>query len=257
MSYFMDFVTDPGDLKPDDVVVALEGGGVQLRVDPKSLLYLFNLTLDYSDELIGGGYKVRAAGEGEGKGQRGKGRGKGQRAGRRPGPRGCAAVCLRERLLNAPPRRRRRSLSTPTRPPPAAAAAPLPSRARGAALLTTNPCLHTSGCPPHSERTCPLCPTIDPPKQRLVSPRHARHNWFAWRLRHWPNLPETSMSFFGHETISQGKGWRTGGPRWWARTNQTTCCLAARVGQNQGWRGACQQARQTQETGTSALDGAV
>ena len=57
MSYFMDFITDAADMKPDDVVVALEGGGVELRVDPKSLLYLFNLRLDYSDELIGGGYK--------------------------------------------------------------------------------------------------------------------------------------------------------------------------------------------------------
>lgn len=61
MSYYMNFLADEADKKGDDVVVALEGGKVEMRVDPKSLLYLFGLTLDYSDELIGGGYKVSFA----------------------------------------------------------------------------------------------------------------------------------------------------------------------------------------------------
>lgn len=55
MSYVMDFITTPEELKQDDVI--LEEGNIEIRIDPKSLLYLFGLTLDYSDELIGGGYK--------------------------------------------------------------------------------------------------------------------------------------------------------------------------------------------------------
>lgn len=57
MSYVMDFVSSPEDMKPDDTVVPFGDGQVELRIDPKSLLYLFGLTLDHSDELIGGGYK--------------------------------------------------------------------------------------------------------------------------------------------------------------------------------------------------------
>jgi iron-sulfur cluster assembly accessory protein len=57
MSYTMDFIRSPEELRPDDLIMSFADGGVELRVDPKSLLYLFGLTLDYSDELIGGGYK--------------------------------------------------------------------------------------------------------------------------------------------------------------------------------------------------------
>lgn len=55
MSYAMDFV-EPGSQRAEgDVVV--NKGEVEVWIDPKSLLYLFGLQLDYSDELIGGGFK--------------------------------------------------------------------------------------------------------------------------------------------------------------------------------------------------------
>ncbi|WZN66371.1 iron-sulfur cluster assembly protein [Chloropicon roscoffensis] len=55
MSYFMDFET-PQQVVDDDAVMDLEGD-MKLVCDPKSLLYLFGMVLDYSDELIGGGFK--------------------------------------------------------------------------------------------------------------------------------------------------------------------------------------------------------
>jgi iron-sulfur cluster assembly accessory protein len=58
MSYVMDFIEKAGDMKPDDTVLSYSDGEIEIRVDPKSLLYLFGLQLDYSSELIGGGYKV-------------------------------------------------------------------------------------------------------------------------------------------------------------------------------------------------------
>lgn len=57
MSYAMDFISSPEEERPDDTVLAFEAGEIELRIDPKSLLYLFGLRLDYSSELIGGGYK--------------------------------------------------------------------------------------------------------------------------------------------------------------------------------------------------------
>lgn len=54
MSYIMDI------MKPDEVVA--EGDtevvfdGVRCVIDPKSLLFLYGLKLDYSNELIGGGF---------------------------------------------------------------------------------------------------------------------------------------------------------------------------------------------------------
>jgi iron-sulfur cluster assembly accessory protein len=55
MSYAMDFV-EPGSQRAEgDIVV--NKGEVEVWIDPKSLLYLFGLQLDYSDELIGGGFK--------------------------------------------------------------------------------------------------------------------------------------------------------------------------------------------------------
>jgi iron-sulfur cluster assembly accessory protein len=59
MSYVMDFIETAEDMKPDDTVLSYSDGEIEIRVDPKSLLYLFGLQLDYSSELIGGGYKVR------------------------------------------------------------------------------------------------------------------------------------------------------------------------------------------------------
>mmetsp|Transcript_9581 Transcript_9581/g.13386 ORF Transcript_9581/g.13386 Transcript_9581/m.13386 type:complete len:197 (+) Transcript_9581:26-616(+) len=54
MSYTMEIV--PGDeIEKDDTVV--QYNGFMCVIDPKSLLYLFGMTLDYSDELIGGGFK--------------------------------------------------------------------------------------------------------------------------------------------------------------------------------------------------------
>ena len=54
MSYVMDFC-EPQDVTNDDVVDEYEL--VKCVVDPKSVLYLYGLELDYSSELIGGGFK--------------------------------------------------------------------------------------------------------------------------------------------------------------------------------------------------------
>ena len=55
----MDFVPAGEDGVQGDVVMAKADGRVEIRIDPKSLLYLFGLELDYSDELIGGGFKFQ------------------------------------------------------------------------------------------------------------------------------------------------------------------------------------------------------
>ena len=58
MSYTMDFVTAT-DIRADDEVYAYEPeGGPAFRVvcDPKSLLYIYGLQLDFSNALIGGGF---------------------------------------------------------------------------------------------------------------------------------------------------------------------------------------------------------
>ena len=54
MSYVMDLVPT-SDIASDDHVEEYEG--IKCVVDPKSLMFLFGLQLDYSDELIGGGFK--------------------------------------------------------------------------------------------------------------------------------------------------------------------------------------------------------
>ncbi len=54
MSYMMDF-TDPSSIREDDKVFEYEG--FKVVCDPKSLLYLYGLVLDYSDSLIGGGFQ--------------------------------------------------------------------------------------------------------------------------------------------------------------------------------------------------------
>jgi iron-sulfur cluster assembly accessory protein len=56
MSYVMDFST-PDAIQDDDVVDEYVGERIQCVVDAKSMLYLYGLELDYSDQLIGGGFK--------------------------------------------------------------------------------------------------------------------------------------------------------------------------------------------------------
>lgn len=54
MSYMMDF-EDPNNIREDDEVYDYDG--FKVVCDPKSLLYLYGLMLDYSDALIGGGFQ--------------------------------------------------------------------------------------------------------------------------------------------------------------------------------------------------------
>lgn len=54
MSYTMDF-EDPGNVRSDDEVY--DYNGFKVVCDPKSLLYLYGMVLDYSDALIGGGFQ--------------------------------------------------------------------------------------------------------------------------------------------------------------------------------------------------------
>ncbi len=54
MSYMMDFI-DPSTARDDDRVFDYDG--FQLVCDPKSLLYLYGLVLDYNDAMIGGGFQ--------------------------------------------------------------------------------------------------------------------------------------------------------------------------------------------------------
>ena len=56
MSYVMDFSTADA-IQEDDQVDEYPTEGIQCVVDAKSMLYLYGLELDYSDELIGGGFK--------------------------------------------------------------------------------------------------------------------------------------------------------------------------------------------------------
>lgn len=54
MSYTMDF-EDPGNIQDADEVFDYEG--FKVVSDPKSMLYIYGLVLDYSDALIGGGFQ--------------------------------------------------------------------------------------------------------------------------------------------------------------------------------------------------------
>lgn len=57
LSYVMDFV-EPSEITEDDVVDTYdELPSLRCVVDPKSMLYLYGMELDYSDELIGGGFQ--------------------------------------------------------------------------------------------------------------------------------------------------------------------------------------------------------
>jgi len=57
MSYVMDLTTKD-EVTDDDTIVDLEDG-MRCVIDPKSLMYLFGMQLDYSDELIGGGFSFQ------------------------------------------------------------------------------------------------------------------------------------------------------------------------------------------------------
>ena len=54
MSYMMDF-QDPGDIRDDDDISDYDG--FKIVCDPKSMLYLYGLVLDYSNAMIGGGFQ--------------------------------------------------------------------------------------------------------------------------------------------------------------------------------------------------------
>ena len=58
MSYTMDFVPSKEIQKGDEVYKynAPEGGQFNVICDPKSLLYIYGMQLDFSTELIGGGF---------------------------------------------------------------------------------------------------------------------------------------------------------------------------------------------------------
>ena len=56
MSYVMDVVAS-SEVDESDHVETYDAEGFRLVVDPKSLLYLFGMELDWSDELIGGGFQ--------------------------------------------------------------------------------------------------------------------------------------------------------------------------------------------------------
>jgi iron-sulfur cluster assembly protein len=54
MSYLMDF-EDPSKVRENDQVFDYDG--FNIVCDPKSMLYLYGLVLDYSDAMIGGGFQ--------------------------------------------------------------------------------------------------------------------------------------------------------------------------------------------------------
>ncbi|MBD1870179.1 iron-sulfur cluster assembly accessory protein [Oculatella sp. FACHB-28] len=54
MSYMMDF-EDASNIRESDEVYDYEG--FKVVCDPKSMLYLYGLVLDYSDAMIGGGFQ--------------------------------------------------------------------------------------------------------------------------------------------------------------------------------------------------------
>ncbi|GMY11233.1 iron-sulfur assembly protein IscA, chloroplastic [Fagus crenata] len=56
MSYTMDFESR-ANARPDDSII--EYNGFVIVCDPKSLLFIFGMQLDYSDALIGGGFAFK------------------------------------------------------------------------------------------------------------------------------------------------------------------------------------------------------
>jgi iron-sulfur cluster assembly accessory protein len=57
MSYVMDIAKEGDRIAEDDAVDNYGNGQVECVVDAKSMLYLYGLELDYSTELVGGGFK--------------------------------------------------------------------------------------------------------------------------------------------------------------------------------------------------------
>jgi iron-sulfur cluster assembly accessory protein len=57
LSYVMDFSTEDDINDEEDEIDEYDTMGIRCVVDAKSVLYLYGLELDYSDELIGGGFK--------------------------------------------------------------------------------------------------------------------------------------------------------------------------------------------------------
>ena len=55
MSYVMD-LTKQEDIADDDTIVEFAENKIRCAIDPKSLMFLYGMQLDYSDELIGGGF---------------------------------------------------------------------------------------------------------------------------------------------------------------------------------------------------------
>jgi iron-sulfur cluster assembly accessory protein len=56
LSYVMNIINSTA-TSEDDYVQEIDG--IKCVIDPKSLLYLFGLELDFSDELIGGGFQFK------------------------------------------------------------------------------------------------------------------------------------------------------------------------------------------------------
>jgi len=56
MSYVMDFES-VSNVSENDTIMQYDAGNLKLVTDPKSLLYLFGMQLDYSSALINGGFK--------------------------------------------------------------------------------------------------------------------------------------------------------------------------------------------------------
>jgi len=56
LSYVMDFASED-DVQDDDEIDEYTAEKLKCVVDAKSMLYLYGLELDYSEELIGGGFK--------------------------------------------------------------------------------------------------------------------------------------------------------------------------------------------------------
>lgn len=58
MSYAMDLMKEE-EIIEEDHIENFDEIKVQCVIDPKSLLYIYGMELDYSDELIGGGFKFQ------------------------------------------------------------------------------------------------------------------------------------------------------------------------------------------------------
>uniref|UniRef100_A0A7S0YNZ1 Core domain-containing protein n=1 Tax=Polytomella parva TaxID=51329 RepID=A0A7S0YNZ1_9CHLO len=62
LSYKMDFETNENVQEDDSVIVADQNpnqNDIKVVVDPKSLLYLYGMRLDYDDSLMSGGFKFQ------------------------------------------------------------------------------------------------------------------------------------------------------------------------------------------------------